>query len=348
MRKNAVVFLIFLMLFLCGCTDNREDGVNDVTQSLTVTQAAKDFLTGEKSNRESINAPRPVAVMINNIEASLPQYGISRADIIMEMPVEGGITRLMAIYNDYKAVPSVCSIRSCRYYFPVFAKGFDAVYFCYGSNELLGTPMLEKCGIDYIDGNKAGDSLIFERDSYRVGIYSPEHTVYLKGENMAEIFDKYGFRKEISPSYRRTAFDFSDTVQKFSFECTGITGSFSTSYSSGFFYDENNSTYLKTHSGKKHYDGKDLNQLEFTNVFLLEAEVSDYKQTNLIELDWHGGKGVYSTMGTMEKITWEKKSESSPIEFFDSKGKPLEINKGKSYIGIGVQDVILSRDNTDE
>ena len=42
-------------------------------------------------------AKRPVAVMVSNIKAFLPQYGIDDADIIYELPVEGGITRLMAV-----------------------------------------------------------------------------------------------------------------------------------------------------------------------------------------------------------------------------------------------------------
>lgn len=51
--------------------------------------------------------------MINNVEAALPQYGISAADVIFEIPVEYDLTRLMALYGDYTQVPDVCSVRSC-------------------------------------------------------------------------------------------------------------------------------------------------------------------------------------------------------------------------------------------
>ncbi len=70
--------------------------------------------------------------MINNIKASLPQYGIDSADIIYELPVEGGITRLMGIYADYTNVPYICSVRSCRYYYPIIAHGMDAFYCHWG------------------------------------------------------------------------------------------------------------------------------------------------------------------------------------------------------------------------
>ncbi len=341
--KKAITFtLVLLTVFFCGCTKEDKDSTTTQETTKEIFQKA-DYLTGLETENYEAEVPRPVAVTVNNIDAALPQYGISEADIIMEMPVEGGITRLMALYSDYRNVPSVCSIRSCRYYFPVFAKGFDAVYFCYGSNELLGTPMLKKSGIDYIDGNKAGDSLVFERDGERLEIYSPEHTVCLKGENMPEIFEKYGFNEAISPATRETVFDFSDEKQSFGYACEQITGSFSSSYSSSFLYDTENEVYLKNHNKEKHIDGKTGKQLSFTNVFLLKADTSTYEDTSLVEIDWHGGKGIYLTMGTAEKITWKKKSESAPIEFFRTDGKALQINKGKSYIGVGVADVIMSR-----
>ena len=73
-------------------------------------------LTGLKSTKD-IAEKRPVAIMINNLKESLPQEGISNADIVYEILEEGGITRLMCIYNDYKDIPKIGSIRSTRDYF---------------------------------------------------------------------------------------------------------------------------------------------------------------------------------------------------------------------------------------
>lgn len=340
MRRIVPFFIVLSMLFFTACRKEAEQNTT-LQQYNKEEKQSVNFLTGLESKASA--AVRPVAVTVNNLEASLPQYGIGEADIITEFPVEGGITRLMALYGDYSSVPEVCSVRSCRYYFPIFAKGFDAVYFCFGSNESLATPTLERIGIDYIDGNKAGDSLVFDRDEERLEIYSTEHTVYLKGGNMSEIFEKYGFSSERDENLGETVFDFSDGKESFLFECTGITGSFSSSYSSAFEFDEEKGQYMKKHNGQKHIDGKSGEQLSFTNVFFLQAEVSNYKDTSLVEIDWHGGRGYYATMGTVEEIFWEKDSEDSPIRFFDNSGNPLKLNKGKSYIGIGAEDVIMSK-----
>ena len=57
------------------------------------------YLTGEWKD-ETVARRRSMAVMIPNNKPAMPQYGISRASIIYEAPVEGRITRLMAFFED--------------------------------------------------------------------------------------------------------------------------------------------------------------------------------------------------------------------------------------------------------
>ena len=274
MKKTLILLMLLGMLAFAGCGKSSEQ---EITTNQPEPEKTVNFLTGFEGNYNP--GARPVAVTVNNLEASLPQYGISEADIIMEFPVEGGITRLMALYGDYRRVPSVCSVRSCRYYFPIFAKGFDAVYFCFGSNETLATPTLERLGADYIDGNKESDSLVFERDSERLESYSSEHTVYLKGRNMEQIFEKYGFSAERDESLGEAAFDFADEVISLETPCTELTAEFSSSYYSDFYYDSEIGEYLKSHNSQPHIDQKSGEQLSFTNVLLLEAETTHYNGT---------------------------------------------------------------------
>ena len=85
----------------------------------------ENLLTGVADLTDAAIGKRPVAVMVNNVEAAMPQYGVAEADIIFEIPVEGDKTRFMAMYGDYTQVPQVCSVRSCRAYFPAFSQGFD-------------------------------------------------------------------------------------------------------------------------------------------------------------------------------------------------------------------------------
>ena len=56
-------------------------------------------LTGLPMEEEYENN-RPIAVMLNNLKIAQPQLGISQADIIYEIPAEGGITRMLGGCGD--------------------------------------------------------------------------------------------------------------------------------------------------------------------------------------------------------------------------------------------------------
>ena len=58
-------------------------------------------LTGEARDADYPAGQRITAVMVNNITRARPQRGLSAAQMLFEIKVEGGITRIMAVYNDY-------------------------------------------------------------------------------------------------------------------------------------------------------------------------------------------------------------------------------------------------------
>ena len=348
MKKTIKLSLSFILLLLCffavlgGCSDKKDDS-ETTTQAAETTKAPykepTDYnrLTGLDDLSEEAKGKRPVAIMINNIKASLPQYGISDADLMFECLVEGGITRMMAVYADYTKVPTVCSVRSCRYYFPIFAQGLDAVYFCFGSNPTLGTPTLKKLGIDYFNGAENYDELIFGRDPNRLGRYSREHTGIVKGQNIPDLLKKYDVRTDYKEGKDRYIFKFRDSQKTAAVgktECKKLTLKFSPSYYSTFTYDESAKKYLKQHSGKPHMDSVSGKQLSYTNVFVLETTVKLYGNGPLVQIDWKGGTGYYISGGTVKEITWTKKNANSGIVIKDKNGKKVTVNKGNSYIGV--------------
>ncbi len=341
-RAIVLSVLTIALIFVLSACGNAEEETTapETTTKVTTTKAPEpeiivNRLTGIDDLSDKAIGKRPVAVMINNIKAALPQYGVSDADLLFEMLVEGGITRMMAVYADYTKIPEVCSVRSCRYYFPIFAHGLDAVYFCFGSNETLGTPTLKRIGIDYIDGNQIADSDVFARDPQRVGKYSREHTFFLKGTSMPEILKKYDIRSDYLKEKDEPIFKFNAKGNtKGDTACDKVNFQYSNSYFTTFNYDKETKTYKKQHSGKDHIDQRSGEQLSFTNIFVLETSVNSYKGTILMEIDWKGGTGYYISKGKSQKITWEKLTEDSTIKVFNQEGKELKVNPGKSYFGV--------------
>ena len=74
---------------------------------------------------------RPIAVMIDNHNGAWPQAGLNQAYMVYEIIVEGGETRLMALFKGV-TVDKIGPVRSSRHYFLDYAMENDAIYAHFG------------------------------------------------------------------------------------------------------------------------------------------------------------------------------------------------------------------------
>ena len=144
---------------------------------------------------------RPVAVMLNNLKAAQPQLGVSQADIIYEVPAEGGITRMLGVFQTLEGVGDLGSIRSARPYYLELALGHDALFVHAG-----GSPEayrdISAWDVDNMDGvNGGSDAKIFWRDAYRRKHAGYEHSLLTSGENILAYLDQDHFRTEHEAGY---------------------------------------------------------------------------------------------------------------------------------------------------
>src|SRR5699024_9867237 len=111
----------------------------------------------------------PLAVLLDNTDRGFPQSGLSSADFIAEIPVEGGETRLMAMF--YTNDPGVVGpIRSARPYFLELSRYFQGVLVHDGgSPEALG--QIEQRNISTINAQSPG-SVTFSRQDDRSAPYN--------------------------------------------------------------------------------------------------------------------------------------------------------------------------------
>lgn len=157
-------------------------------------------LTGEAMEPE-YESNRPIAVMLNNLKAAQPQLGVSRADIIYEVPAEGGITRMLGVYQSLEDVGNLGSIRSARSYYLELALGLDAVYVHAG-----GSPGayrdIPAWGVDNLDGVRGDeDAKLFWRDQERRKTKGYEHSLLTSGENIQTYLDMGSLRTEHEGGY---------------------------------------------------------------------------------------------------------------------------------------------------
>lgn len=294
-------------------------------------------LTGLYDVSDDGKGKRPCAVMVNNIEAALPQYGIYDADILFEIVAEGGITRLMAVYGDESDIPNVCSVRSARYYYMLFAQSFDAVYLHWGSDPIICRPMFDELSIDHIDGMYNTD--IYDRDYDRMNYMDMEHTGYLNGSAVMDEISALGMRQDIKDGYEDIFSFYDEFTKPAGDDCDKATVNFSQWYFSDFTYSDKTKTYKKLHNGNKHMDQVKNKQLEFTNLLILE--VPDIKVANedskIVKFDMDGGSGYLLTGGKIKRINWSKDGDFGKLTLTDESGNDLMLNVGKTYIGVTKQ-----------
>jgi hypothetical protein len=147
-----------------GCSKEPERLSVDVGDDISVpeTPVVKEKfsvnpLTGVKDLEIGKEKDRPVAVTINNISVAQPvQTGLGQADIVYETEVEGGITRLLALFQDVSKVKKLGTIRSARYVFIDLAMGHNAVYAHHGQDAYHAGPHLNDLDRLVIDVDNAG------------------------------------------------------------------------------------------------------------------------------------------------------------------------------------------------
>lgn len=121
-RAAAVAGLAVISLATAGCGGPKNESAKSVgaagvahANTVDAHHAAGPIfpLTGLKAPSAKA-AHRPVlAVKIDNVEGSFPQYGVNSADVVVEEIVEGGLTRLVAAFQS-KGASRVGPIRSAR------------------------------------------------------------------------------------------------------------------------------------------------------------------------------------------------------------------------------------------
>ena len=79
---------------------------------------------------EDSNA-RPIAIMIDNNIGNSSHSGLQESYLNYEIIVEGGLTRIMAIFKD-KDISQIGPVRSSRHYFLDYALESDCIYTHYG------------------------------------------------------------------------------------------------------------------------------------------------------------------------------------------------------------------------
>lgn len=283
---------------------------------------------------KAVSRKRPVAVMINNIEYAFEnQAGTSRADIIYEALAEGGISRMMAIYENIDGVKKIGSVRSARHYYVQFAKEWDAIY-CHFGHTKYATAKINKLKTDNLSGLSGIGPVVYARTSR---LQAP-HNVFTSDKQIKKGIKKLHYSTKRRPQKMAEHFDFlpKDITPENGKNAKKVVLPFSYYSICSLKYQPKTKKYLKYEYGKKHRDRYYKKQLSFKNIIVqLVAERNiDRNGYQTMSLSNNTGKGYYITDGRQIPIRWERKESNNTMRYFDEDGNLLRMNPGKTYIAV--------------
>ena len=288
-------------------------------------------LTGREAIEGALEGQRPVAVMVANNRDSYPQRGLAAADVVVESLTEGGITRLMAMYGDFRCVPQVGPVRSTRDQFVQLAVPSNAILTHIGSS-IYAENLLNVLSYQDIDGIYLGTTA-FTYDAGRSTLVSgklnencwfTDTNMIWAGMNAIDL----SVLGEVHMMFQFAPAELPKAESAYYAEVW-----YSGSSACSFHYQEDSGRYAKTAYGELHKD-EDGSLLQFKNLFFLNCEVTMKPDGVVPEYNLSGGTGLYLVNGSVQEITWTKGGPTDALRLFAADGTELQVEQGKSYIGL--------------
>jgi len=333
--KKRLVFLILINLLLisgCGSKNSTTEIINNNTQ---IEEIPFKYIVDPSSTT------RPYAVMINTHNEALPQAGLQDAYIVYELMVEGGITRMMALFKDITS-DRIGSVRSARTQYLDYALENDAIYVHAGgaNDALIGLRTLNIPDVDV-------DGVYGFRDTSLNRAF--EHTLFTKTSLLETAVNNKGIKKTTDVknilTYSKEEIDLSKYQS--SVEAKNISIKYSYYRTSNYTYDEANKVYLRSMNDTKNTDLVTHKEYTVKNIIVYGLNYSSYTYDNYSlyqRIDNIGsGEGYYITDGKALPITWSKTSKSSQTTYkIKETNDNLVVNNGNTYIQIYPTSGILS------
>lgn len=273
---------------------------------------------------------RPIAVMIDNHSDAWPQAGLNQAYMVYEIIVEGGETRLMALFKGVD-LDKIGPVRSARHYFIDYAMENDAIYVHFGQSPQAQSD-IKKYDIDDINGI-AEDGTTFWRVKDK---YAP-HNAVTSTEKL--------LKSAKSKNYRTTSTEESVlnyVTDEVNLEEGQVADTITIPHSDlqtvKYEYDKENKVYVRYARGEEQTDWETDEPVTTKNIIITFC--NNYTLTDSENKGRQGLKnigtfdGYYITNGRAIQIQCIKDARDEKTIYQDMNGKEIQVNDGNTFVNI--------------
>jgi Protein of unknown function (DUF3048) N-terminal domain/Protein of unknown function (DUF3048) C-terminal domain len=285
-----------------------------------------DPLTGLPPSTAAALTRPALGVKIDNVAGAFPQAGVNQADIVFEIPVEGGLTRLLAVFHSQN-VPLLGPVRSARPVDATLMQLFGKSYFAFsGGSKSDLAPITSDANLTPMWWDVT-PSLFVTRTDHAVPhqVFANTATLYAGGE-----------ARKPSKTPPSAVFTYSTTAPTAATKATSITAQYDAATA---LWTWDGTKYLRTQNGNpdKLMDG---GQISSTNVVVmsvsLQATAARDSHGSVVPLPVVTGSGSVWVFrnGVMEKGIWSRPKTTSPMKLLTSSGQIIALAPGRTWVEV--------------
>ena len=327
--KALIIILVILIIAAGGTLAYKIS--KDKENNNTETEVSK--VEGPKKEKEVQvfkGNERPIAVMIDNHSDAWPQAGLNKAYMVYEIVVEGGETRLMALFKG-QDLDKIGPVRSARHYFIDYAMENDAIYVHFGQSPQAQSD-IKKYSINDINGI-AEDGTTF----WRVKDKAAPHNAVTSTEKLMQSAKNKKFR---TTSKEKSVLKY--TTEEVNLEegiiADEVTIPHSNLQTVKYKYDEDSKKYVRYARGKEQTDWETKETVETKNIIITFCD--NYTLSDVENKGRQGLKnigtfdGYYITNGKAIKIKCTKNARDEKTVYKDLQGNEIKVNDGNTFVNI--------------
>jgi hypothetical protein len=266
-----------------------------------------------------------VTVKVNNNDLA-KQYGVHAADIVYEEVVEGGATRLAAIFNSHDS-DRVGPVRSVRRTDQSIVWPIRGI-FAYSGGAQYAIDSIDTAPVKQLDETRAG-SMMYRADGTQY--HNPDtwnEAPYNLWARVDQMFKAGGEPIPPPPLFKYRAAKAKVGGTPVTSFVVGFAGDFATTWE----WDTPSRKWLRTMFGGPDIDADNV-RLAAQNVVVLFVQYAGGAGEEGAEAELVGtGQAWVFTSGKVIKGTWSRPDKEKPARLLDARGGEIRLTPGQTWV----------------